>query len=135
LIHYLNVDKLFFLYQVAVFVVLVNIYFLYQSKNELENNWHEQTDAILEEWFDNVAVVIFGILEISPEEEELMKGLCIILVAKPPCNLTFGEIMYAANFIIIFKQCLLRRISTRRKMSRRTRFESFEHNVNNAHES
>ena len=41
----------------------------------LENNWHEQTDAILEEWFDNVAVVIFGILEISPEEEELMKGL------------------------------------------------------------
>eukprot|EP00111_Clytia_hemisphaerica_P002852 TCONS_00008039-protein len=45
------------------------------SKGELEGHWHEQTNAILEEWFDNVAAILFGILETSPEEEELLKAL------------------------------------------------------------
>ena len=45
-----------------------------QNKEELEFHWQEQTNAILRETFDNVAALLFGIRETSPEEEELLKG-------------------------------------------------------------
>lgn len=45
------------------------------TKNELDGLRKEQVQAITEEWFDNVAVVVFGIIETSDEEEELLRAL------------------------------------------------------------
>ena len=50
-----------------------------QNKQELEFHWQDQITAISHETFDNVASVLFGIRETTPEEEELLKGILIFV--------------------------------------------------------
>ena len=52
---------------------LLNVHAM--DKTELENHWMEQKTAIKEEWNDNIAAIIFGIIDISVEETELLDAL------------------------------------------------------------
>ena len=54
--------------------MLTNIRF-FQDKQDLEHMSTREVKACEEEWFDNIAAIIFGIKDISNEEEELIKAL------------------------------------------------------------
>ncbi len=48
---------------------------LFQNMTDLERVCSHEVKSCEEEWFENIASVIFGIKDVSDEEEELVKAL------------------------------------------------------------
>lgn len=49
-------------------------YFVSQEKHELESLRKEQVAAVKEGWFENIAIVVFGIADMTKEENEILEG-------------------------------------------------------------